>query len=98
MTITPIGNRALLRDDEKEKISAGGIHLPETAKDHQYSQTAVVVAVGPGRLTKKNFLIEPRIKKGDRVVLAKGYGTELVIEGTQHRLVDIDVIEGVVED
>lgn len=96
--ILPLGNKALIKEDDPEKISKGGIHIPPTAKDGKYSVTATVVAVGRGKFLKDGTLMEPEIKSGDRIVLAKHHGSIVQYNNEDHRIVDMDVIEGVIED
>lgn len=92
-TLRPSGNRVLIEEDAKPQMSAGGIHLPATARDAKFSTTATVLAVGPGKRLKSGRISEIPLKKGDQVVLAKAHGT--LIQGERTRLVDYDVIEGV---
>lgn len=94
--VKPLWNRVLLEEDPKPEISAGGIHLPATARDAKYSTAATVLAVGPGRRLKGGFIATIDLKKGDRVVLGKAHGT--VLNGQRIRVVDYDVIEAVYED
>lgn len=98
MDIRPLGNKALIKEDEKEKVSAGGIIIPPSAKDGKYTIMATVVAVGPGKRLSSGQLIEPSIKVGDRVLLGKHHGTEVTYDDEPHRIVDMDVIEGVLDE
>jgi len=92
-SIRPTGNRVLIEEDENPAMSAGGIHLPSTARDAKFSVTATVLAVGPGKRLKSGQLVPIPLEKGDRVVLAKAHGS--LVHGERVRLVDFDVIEGV---
>src|SRR5687768_16198922 len=95
-TLHPLWNRVLIEEDPKPEMSAGGLHLPATAKDAKYCTPATVLAVGKGRLTKEGKLVEIDLKKGDRVVLGKAHGS--VVHGERTRIVDYDVIDGVFEE
>jgi chaperonin GroES len=95
--IRPLHGKALILEDEKESVSAGGIIIPPTAKDGKFSTVATVVAVGPGKRLKGGGLEEPPVKAGDRIVLAKHHGAEVTYNDKVHRIVSFDVIEGVVE-
>jgi len=87
MKLKPLGARALVEMIEREEQTAGGIFLPDTAREKP--QTAEVVAVGVSD--------EVKVSAGDGVVLAKYSGTEVEIEGEDHLIVDTDDILGVVE-
>lgn len=87
MKLKPLGARALVEMIEREEQTAGGIFLPDTAREKP--QTAEVVAVGVSD--------EVKVSAGDRVVLAKYSGTEVEIEGEDHLIVDTDDILVVVE-
>jgi len=87
MKLKPLGARALVKMIEREEQTAGGIFLPDTAR--QKPQTAEVVAVGVSD--------EVKVSAGDVVVLAKYSGTEVKIEGEDHLIVDTNDILGVVE-
>lgn len=94
--IRPLWNRVLIEEDPKPEVSDGGmIILPATARDAKYSTPAKVLAVGRGRRLENGKLVEITLKKGDRVVLGKAHGT--LVHGERIRIVDADVIEGVIE-
>lgn len=93
--VTPLLNRVLIEEDPKPEMSAGGIHLPSTARDAQYSTPATVIAVGSGRRLKSGTIVAMDLKKGDRVVLGKAHGT--LLNGQRLRVVDYDLIDGVYE-
>jgi chaperonin GroES len=94
--VRPLLNRVLIEEDAKPEMSAGGIHLPSTARDAQYSTPATVLAVGPGRRLKNGTVVAMDLKKGDRIVLGKAHGT--LLKGQRIRVVDYDVIEGTYEE
>lgn len=87
MKFKPLGDRALLKQLEREETTASGIVLPDTAKERP--QNAEVVAVGDGE--------EIKVKKGDIVVFAKYSGTELSLDGEDYMILDADDILGIVE-
>lgn len=95
MAFRPLGDRVLVVLSSSEEVSAGGIFIPSTAQEKP--QTAVVVAVGPGRVTDNGALIEPRVKTGDVVLLPKYAGTEIRIEGKDHIVLSESDIVAVVE-
>ena len=71
----PLGNRVVVKpSDAEEQMSAGGICIPDTAKEKP--QDGEVVAVGPGRLTDDGKRVPMEIAVGDTVVYSKYAGTE----------------------
>ena len=75
VTFKPMGNRIVVQpQDEDEQVSAGGIYIPDTAKEKP--QEGKVVAVGPGRLSDEGKRIPMEIAVGDTVVYSKYGGTE----------------------
>ena len=74
-TFKPLGNRVVVKPSEgEEQMSAGGIYIPDTAKEKP--QEGEVVAVGPGRLTDDGNRVPMEIAVGDMVVYSKYAGTE----------------------
>ena len=71
----PLGNRVVVEPQEgEEQMSAGGIYIPDTAKEKP--QEGVVVAVGPGRLSDDGARVPMEVGVGDKVVYSKYAGTE----------------------
>jgi chaperonin GroES len=87
MRFKPLGARALLKEVEREQTTESGIVLPDTAKERP--QNAEVVAVGAHD--------EVKVSVGDVVVVRKYSGTEVKLDGEEHRIVDAEDILGVVE-
>ena len=79
ISIKPLGNRLVVEPIEEEEITAGGIVLPETAKEKP--QKGNVISVGPGERNEKGDRILMDIKKGDVVLYAKYAGTEIKVSG-----------------
>ncbi|GAP41703.1 co-chaperone GroES [Flexilinea flocculi] len=79
MNLKPLGNRVVVEPIEEEDITAGGIVLPETAKEKP--QKGNVISVGPGERNEKGDRILMDIKKGDVVLYAKYAGTEIKVSG-----------------
>ncbi len=75
MAIQPLGDRILVKLLEQEEKTAGGIILPDTAKEKP--QEAKVVAVGKGRILEDGTVKPLEIKVGDTVLFAKYSGTEV---------------------
>ena len=80
LKLKPLGNRVVVEPMEQEEITAGGIVLPETAKEKP--QKGVVLAVGPGERSEKDgSYIAMDVKVGDEVLYAKYGGTEIKLDG-----------------
>lgn len=79
ISIKPLGNRVIVEPIEQEDITAGGIVLPDTAKEKP--QQGTVLAAGPGERDDKGNRIAMDVKAGDKVLFAKYAGTELKLEG-----------------
>ena len=79
MNLKPLGNRLVVEPIEEEEMTAGGIVLPETAK--QKPQKGKVIAAGPGDRNEKGDRIQMDVKAGDTVLFAKYAGTEIKVDG-----------------
>ena len=85
MSLKPLGDRVIVEPVEKEEMTAGGIILPETAKEKP--QQGTIVAVGPGRRDEDGDRIPMDVKVGDRVLFAKYAGTEVKLDGDEKVMV-----------
>jgi len=95
MKIRPLNDRILvLRIDEEEK-TAGGIIIPDTAKEKP--QEGRIVAVGPGKTDDDGKRIPLEVKKDDRVLFGKYSGTDIKIDGVEHLIMREDDILGIIE-
>ena len=72
--LTPLHDRAAVRRDPEQARTAGGIYIPDTAREKP--QTGVVVAVGKGRTGKDGTVIPLDVKVGDRIMFGKYAGSE----------------------
>jgi chaperonin GroES len=79
ISIKPLGNRLVVQPIEQEEITAGGIVLPETAKEKP--QKGTVLAVGPGDRNDKGDRMPLDVTVGDTVLFAKYSGTEIKYDG-----------------
>jgi chaperonin GroES len=84
-TLKPLGDRLVVRPIEQEETTAGGILLPETAKEKP--QEGEVIAAGPGKLDDGGNRVAMEVKVGDRVLYAKYAGTEIKLEGDENVLI-----------
>jgi len=78
MKLKPLGDRVVVKPIEQEEITAGGIVLPETAKEKP--QRGSIIAAGPGKF-EDGKRVELDVKEGDTVLFAKYAGTEIKVEG-----------------
>jgi len=84
-TLKPLGDRLVIKPIEQEETTAGGILLPETAKEKP--QEGEVMAAGPGKLDDDGNRVAMEVKVGDRVLYAKYAGTEIKLEGDEKVLI-----------
>jgi chaperonin GroES len=82
MAVKPLDDRVLVKQSEAEERTAGGIVLPDTAKEKP--QRGKVVATGPGKLLDSGKRGEMSVKKGDEVYYGKYSGTEIKIDSEQY--------------
>lgn len=95
MAVKPLDDRVLIKQSEAETKTAGGIVLPDTAKEKP--QRGVVVAVGPGKLLDSGERGTMSLKKGDEVFYGKYVGTEIKIDGQEYVLIRESDVLAVVE-
>lgn len=95
MKIRPLQDRVLVRRLEEEEKSAGGIIIPDTAKEKPME--AEVVAVGKGKVTEDGKVLRMDVKVGDKVLIGKYAGTEVRIDGEEHLIMREDEILAVIE-
>jgi chaperonin GroES len=95
MHFRPLHDRVLVRRIEAEEKTAGGIIIPDTAKEKP--SEGEVVAVGPGIRDDDGKLIELGVKPGDRILFGKWSGTEVRIEGEDLLIMKESDILGVIE-
>jgi chaperonin GroES len=93
-TITPLGQRVLVKRLEAEEVSAGGILLPDTAQEQP--QEAEVVSLGLGGKDDDGKAIEFSVKVGDKVLISKYGGTEVKIDGQDLLILSESDILGIV--
>ena len=83
--LKPLGDRVIIRVLEQEEKTAGGIYLPDTAKEKP--SRGEVVAAGPGKMTDDGKRGALDVKAGDTVIFSKYAGTEVKFEGTDYLIV-----------
>ena len=95
MQFRPLHDRVVVRRVDAEEKTAGGIIIPDTAKEKP--QEGEVIAVGPGARDETGKLIPPDVKAGDRVLFGKWSGTEVKIDGEDLLVMKESDILGVIE-
>jgi chaperonin GroES len=94
--IRPLHDRVILRRiDANETTTAGGLYIPDSAKEKP--QEGEVVAVGKGKLLENGTRVEPDVKAGDRVLFGKYSGTEVKLDGEELLIMREDEILGIIE-
>jgi len=95
MKLRPLNDRVVVLRIEEEEKTAGGIIIPDTAKEKP--QQGRVIAVGPGKLNEKGERIPMDVKENDKVLFSKYAGTEVKINGVEHLIMREDDILAIVE-
>jgi chaperonin GroES len=95
MKLIPLDDRVVIKQSEAEDKTAGGIILPDTAKEKP--QIGKVIATGPGKLLKNGNRKEMSVKVRDEVIYAKYIGSEIEIDGDKYVILQESDILGVVE-
>ena len=94
MKIRPLNDRVLVLRVEEEEKTAGGIIIPDTAKEKP--QEGRIIATGPGKLSEDGTRVPLEVKEGDRVLFSKYAGTEIKLDGVDHLMMREDDILAVV--
>jgi chaperonin GroES len=93
--VRPLHNRIIVQRIKEEEKTAGGIIIPDTAKEKPTE--GKVIAAGPGRRDEKGQLIAMDVKKGDRVLFGKYSGNEVVLDGEDHLIISEDDVLAILE-
>jgi len=95
MKLRPLQDRILVKRIEEESKTAGGIFIPDTAKEKP--QMGQIVNVGKGKKTEDGKTIPVDVKAGDKVLFGKYAGTEVKVEGEEYLIMREDDILGIIE-
>ena len=95
MRIRPLQDRILVKRIEEEETTAGGIIIPDTAKEKPME--GKVVSVGRGKVSEDGKLMPLDVKRGDRVLFSRYAGTEVKIGGEEHLIMREEDVLGVIE-
>lgn len=90
MKLKPLSDRVLVKRLEEEQVTAGGIYIPDSAKEKPMK--GEVVAAGPGKKDEKMT-----VKAGDTVLFAKYAGNEIKVDGAEHLIMREEDILAIVE-
>jgi chaperonin GroES len=95
MKLRPLQDRIIVKRVEEETKTAGGLFIPETAKEKP--QRGEVIAVGNGKKTEDGKVLPIDVKVGDKVLFGKYAGTEIKIDGEDYLIMREDDILGIME-
>lgn len=93
MGVRPLHDRILVRRMAEEEKTAGGLFIPETAKEKP--QKGEIVATGKGRITEDGKVLPLEVKAGDKVLFSKYAGTEIKLDGTDYLMMKEEDVLGV---
>ncbi len=95
MKIRPLADKVLVKRVEAESVTAGGIVLPDSAKEKP--QRGKIESVGPGKTAKDGSVIKMQVKKGDEVLFTSYAGTDVKIDGKEYLIMDESDIMAILE-
>jgi len=95
MNFRPLHDRVVVRRIEAEEKTAGGIIIPDTAKEKPME--GEIIAVGPGARDEQGKLVPLDVKAGDRILFGKWSGTEIKLDGEELLIMKESDIMGIVE-
>ena len=96
MSFRPLHDRVLVRRIEEEEKTAGGIIIPDTAKEKPME--GEILAVGPGARNEQGDLTPLDVKTGDRILFGKWSGTEVTMDGEELIIMKESDVMGIIED
>jgi chaperonin GroES len=93
MALTPLHDRVLVKRTESDEKTAGGLFIPESAKEKP--SEGEIVSVGEGARKDNGELIAPAVKAGDKVLFGKWSGTEVTVDGEEMLMMKESDIMGI---
>jgi chaperonin GroES len=93
--LRPLHNRLIVRRRDEDEKTAGGIIIPDSAKEKPHQGD--VIAVGPGRRDDSGNMIAMEVAKGARILFSKYAGTEVNIDGEEHLIISEDDVLAILE-
>jgi chaperonin GroES len=95
MKIRPLYDRILVKRLEEQSKTAGGLFIPDSAKEKPME--ALVVAVGNGKIQDNGSLRKLEVKAGDKILFSKYSGSDIKIDGTEHLILREDDVLAILE-
>lgn len=95
MAFKPLNDRVLVKRLETEEKTAGGLYIPDTAKEKP--SKGQIIAVGPGKADDKGSRVALQVKPGDLVLFNKYAGTEIKLDGVDHLVMREDDILAIID-
>ncbi len=95
MKLRPLNDRILVKRVEEKEVTAGGIIIPDTAKEKPAE--GKIIAVGEGALNNEGVRVPLEVKKGDRILFGKYGGQEINVEGEEYLIMSEQEVLCVIE-
>lgn len=95
MKVRPLYDRILIKRLEEETKTAGGLFIPDSAKEKP--QEGLIVAVGSGKIQEDGSLRKLDVKAGDKILFNKYSGSDIKIDGTEHLILREEDVLAVIE-
>ncbi len=95
LNIKPLGDKVIVKRVKAEETTAGGIVLPDSAKEKP--KRGVILAIGTGRLLDDGTRSAMQVKKNDEVLFTNYAGTEIKVDGDEYMIMDESDILGVID-
>ena len=92
--VRPLHDRILVKRVAEEEKTAGGLFIPDTAKEKP--QRGQIVATGKGRVTEDGKILPLEVKNGDKILFSKYAGTELKLDGSEYLMMREEDILGII--
>ena len=92
----PLGDRVLVKPEEKDEVKKSGIIIPETAKEKP--QKGIVIATGPGARNDSGLIIPLDVKENDEILYGKYSGSEITIDDEKYIIMHIEDVLGIIEN
>lgn len=100
-SIKPLGDRVLVKPGEVQEVSPGGVLLPSSSQDEEQTTTGVVIEVGPGSwqsVGETMMRVAPDVEPQQKVLFRPYGGTEVMVDGVKHRLLQSNEVLAVLGD
>ncbi len=94
VNVRPLHDRLLVRRTQEDEKTAGGLFIPDTAKEKP--QKGEIVACGKGKVTEEGKSLPLEVKKGDKVLFSKYSGTELKLNGEEYLMIREEDVLGII--